>query len=63
MNKLELKKLIISILEKEISGLTKKRTDKLSKIVFEYISLLNEGKIEEANTLIHNNHDQLERLI
>lgn len=63
MNKLVAKRLIVSILEKEIPDLTEEHKPKITEILLDYISLLNEGKIEKANELIRKNRDQLEMLV
>ena len=63
MNKLDAKQLLISILEKELPDLTKENKHKITEIFLDYISLLNDGKIEKANEFIRQNRDQLEMLI
>jgi len=63
MNKVDAKRLLISILEKEIPDLTKEHKHKITEILLDYISLLNDGKIEKANELIRQNRDKLEMLV
>lgn len=60
---IDVKKILRSILEKRFTSLIPDQKIELSSIIFDYIQLLNDSKIEEAANYLLKAREKLARII